>query len=166
MRFYFIFAVMYLRAVTVLIVMIMVACQPESGARKDLDPFLVSIAGENYQDIILERPEPLPSDSIEILEITIDSFIFDLTEDKKRLSHEFNFYNSGTEVSTIIDYFSYCKCVYPMGQIIFVNPGESAQLNVTFDPRAWKAGETKNIYVRTTHFPHLYTLSIKRKYEL
>ncbi len=156
---------MYLR-ILIALTFGLLACGAETGEqKKDLDPFMVSLAGENYENLMLKKSQPLASDTVQLLKIPVDSFVFDLRKGQKRLSHEFTVYNEGTEISTILNYHSYCACFHPMGQIIFVNPAESAQLNVTFDPRAWKAGETKNLYVRTTHFPHLYTLKIKRKNE-
>ena len=154
---------MYQWCFALFILLTVLSCQSKPQVKKDLDPYLVSIAGENYEDLIIEKSKFAVEDTVQILQIAIDSFAFDLRKGQREISHTFEFLNEGVDTSIIINYFSYCECFLPMGEIIIVNPSESASLNVTFDPRAWEQGESKNLYVRTSHFPHLYTLKIKRK---
>lgn len=85
-------------------------------------------------------------------------------------SAQFTLYNTGTEPVTILRIFSDCSCTVPEYSHDPIEPGDSTQFVVKYDPRGYRWGQfRRTLRIRTTASdPRLTAIlkgSIARKYK-
>jgi len=143
----------------------LVSCQQASQQKPKeiLDPVLVDFAGENYKDKLIEEIKRDPSDTVQMITFQSMHHTFDFNPKKKTEFHQFQYENIGSEDSYLTQSWSLCNCIKENSKKDILKPGESAELNITFDPRLWKSGETKLLTVYTHHFPHEFDITIERR---
>lgn len=139
-----------------------VSCKEAVPPPEPLDPALVAMAGEHYKDYIVEEIKPAESDTIQMLAFDTTHFAFDLKPRQKQINHRFLYKNIGSEQSYIQHLTSACNCMTDNSEKEILNPGDSNELNITFDPGLWEPGESKSLYVFTKHFPHQVEFIIER----
>lgn len=135
----------------------------ERKPQEKLDPLLVELAGENYKDMLLTEIKRHPADTIQMITFQTNHYIFDYSPKKKLESHHFVYQNSGTQESYLTRSWSFCDCIKEKSKKEILKPGETAELNITFDPTLWKPGESKILTVYTRHFPHEFDFTIERR---
>lgn len=83
---------------------------------------------------------------------------------------QFTVYNTGTEPVSILRIFSDCNCTVPTYDHDPIEPGDSTQFEVKYDPRGYRWGQfRRTLRIRSTASnPHLSAFlkgSIARKYK-
>lgn len=156
---------MILRIYTFSLIWILFSCNQnqEQKPKKNLDPYLVEFAGENYQDKLIEEIKRDPADTIQMISFQSLSHRFDFNPRQKIESHQFEYKNIGSTESYLTESWSLCNCIKEKSKKEILKPGESAKLNITFDPKLWEAGESKILTVYTHHFPHEFDITIERR---
>lgn len=84
-----------------------------------------------------------------------------IPEDGGKVSHEFEFTNTGKEPLKILSARAQCGCTSPEYPKEEVAPGESAVLKVTYNPLGRPGGFTKTVTVRATGNPGKVVLKIR-----
>jgi len=155
---------MIMRMCTFSIIWLFFSCNQakEQKPKEVLDPLLVEFAGENYKDKIIEEITHDPADTIQMISFQSLYHSFDFNPLKKIESHHFDYKNIGITESYLTESWSLCNCIKDKSKKEILKPGESAKLNITFDPKLWKAGESKILTVYTHHYPHEFDITIER----
>lgn len=97
--------------------------------------------------------------SIKFEETTYD--FGNIREDGGKVSHEFTFTNKGTAPLKITSARAECGCTTPEYPKEEIAPGESASINVTYNPLGRPGGFTKVVTVRCTGHPGKVNLKIR-----
>lgn len=76
---------------------------------------------------------------------------------KERISREVTFVNSGDAPLAVERIYADCSCVSAISSREVVEPGDSAVLKVTFNPRGHRAGQFLNVIKLKTNAPERVT---------
>ncbi len=130
---------------------------------KNLDPWLVDRMGVNYEQYINQEIAKPKDDTIPQLALADSIFLFSSKSWSQRFVLKIPYQNVGTKASKFYQSWSSCACIENEPEKEFLNPGETDELTLTFDPRKWEVGQRHSFWIVSEHFPHYNKLIIERK---